>query len=378
MGKPKSHSSKAKKLAKKKGLLPSQQEQTYSIDEILSKAEEFINEYKYEMAQKFCQRALEMDNDNGRALELSGGLLLEMGEIESARHCFGRAVVVNPEEGHEKYMTLAQLFTGLEAKNIYVKGIEVISKAIANYTPSNESGASSASSKIDELRKELSTAWVAMSELYMTDLCDSDEAEAETEKCIKEAVAADDSNPEAHQALASFQLIKQDMEEAKSSISKSISLWLPQYNRMLLDGGDVECELDYNTRLVTAKILIEVEDYENGVAVLEGLVEEDDEVVAGWYLLGWINHLKDDQSSARFYLKKAKEVHVMNPTDDDGIVDHIQELLTKIGEDEEEEEEGGSTTALPNILTEQDEVAIDRAAHILDEEAESSSSDMED
>jgi len=377
MGKPKSHSSKAKKLAKKKGLLPSQQEQTYSIDEILSKAEEFINEYKYEMAQKFCQRALEMDNDNARALELSGGLLLEMGEIESARHCFGRAVVVNPDVGHEKYMTLAQLFTGLEAKNIYVKGIEVITKAIANLAPSNESGASSGGSKISELRRELSTAWVAVSELYMTDLCDSEGAEADTEKCIGEAVAADDGNPEAHQALASFQLIKEDMEAAKNSICKSISLWLPQYNRMLEEGGDVECDLDYNTRLVTAKILIEVEDYENGIAVLDGLVEEDDEVVAGWYLLGWINHLKEDQSSARFYLKKAKQVHAMNPTDDDGIVDHIQELLTKIGEDDEDE--GGDGAALPNILTEQDEVAIDRAAHILDEEAEeSSSSEMED
>lgn len=377
MGKPKSHSSKAKKLAKKKGLLPSQQEQTYSIDEILSKAEEFINEYKYEMAQKFCQRALEMDNDNARALELSGGLLLEMGEIESARHCFGRAVVVNPDVGHEKYMTLAQLFTGLEAKNIYVKGIEVITKAIANLAPSNESGASSGASKISELRRELSTAWVAVSELYMTDLCDSEGAEADTEKCIGEAVAADDGNPEAHQALASFQLIKEDMEAAKNSICKSISLWLPQYNRMLEEGGDVECDLDYNTRLVTAKILIEVEDYENGIAVLDGLVEEDDEVVAGWYLLGWINHLKEDQSSARFYLKKAKQVHAMNPTDDDGIVDHIQELLTKIGEDDEDE--GGDGAALPNILTEQDEVAIDRAANILDEEAEeSSSSEMED
>jgi len=379
MGKPKSHSAKAKKLAKKKGLIPSQSEQTYSIDEILNKAEEFINEYKYEMAQKFCQRALEIDNDNARALELSGGLLLEMGEIESARHCYGRAVVVQPEVGHTKYMTLAQLFTGLEAKNIYVKGIEVLSKAIAKAAPTGDSGASTSDdSKNEEMRRELSTAWVAMSELYMTDLCDSDEAESETEKCIKEAVTADQTNPEAHQALASFLLVKENVEEAKEAISKSISLWLPQYNRMLEEGGDVECELDYNTRLVTAKILIEVEDYDSGVAVLDGLVEEDDEVVAAWYLLGWINFLKEDQANARFYLKKAKQVHAMNPTDDDGIVDHIEELLTSIGEGVEEDEEGGVNVALPNILTEQDEVAIDRAANILDEEAESSSSDMED
>ena len=34
--------------------------------------------YNYEMAQKFCQRALEIDNDNVRALETTATLLLEV------------------------------------------------------------------------------------------------------------------------------------------------------------------------------------------------------------------------------------------------------------------------------------------------------------
>ena len=37
--------------------------------------------YNYEMAQKFCQRALEMDNDNVRALEITATLLLEVSLI---------------------------------------------------------------------------------------------------------------------------------------------------------------------------------------------------------------------------------------------------------------------------------------------------------
>merc|ERR1739842_222845 len=116
-------------------------------------------------------------------------------------------------------------------------------------------------------------------------------------------------------------------------------------------------------------VLIEVEEYDRGVEVLEGLVEEDDEVVQAWYLLGWIHYLKEDRGIARFYLKKAKEVNAMNPTDDDGVVEHIEELISNIGEVDEEEEVGGeSGEALPNILTEKDEQAIDRAAHILDEE----------
>ena len=40
-----------------------------------------MDEYKYELAQKFCERALEMDADNVRALELTASLLLELGQV---------------------------------------------------------------------------------------------------------------------------------------------------------------------------------------------------------------------------------------------------------------------------------------------------------
>ena len=50
----------------------------YSVEQILDKATEFMDVYNYEMAQKFCQRALEIDNDNVRALETTATLLLEV------------------------------------------------------------------------------------------------------------------------------------------------------------------------------------------------------------------------------------------------------------------------------------------------------------
>ena len=38
------------------------------------------------MAQKFCQRALELEPDNIQALETCGTLLLEMEELPAAKH----------------------------------------------------------------------------------------------------------------------------------------------------------------------------------------------------------------------------------------------------------------------------------------------------
>lgn len=47
--------------------------------------EEYIDSFQYELAQKFCQRALEMEPDNLRALETAGSLLLELGNTEAAK-----------------------------------------------------------------------------------------------------------------------------------------------------------------------------------------------------------------------------------------------------------------------------------------------------
>ena len=50
----------------------------YTIEDILEKASEAMEMYNYEVAQHFCQRALEMDNDNVKALEVTSSLLLEV------------------------------------------------------------------------------------------------------------------------------------------------------------------------------------------------------------------------------------------------------------------------------------------------------------
>merc|ERR1712018_714 len=128
-GKPKSMSKKAKKLAKKKGIAVKQSNvdiDKYSVEDVLDKADEFIEQYNYEMAQKFLERALEINADHPRALETTASLLLEAGEVEKAKQCLGRAITVLPNQGHTKYFSLAQLFSGEESLQIYKQGIKII------------------------------------------------------------------------------------------------------------------------------------------------------------------------------------------------------------------------------------------------------------
>lgn len=44
--------------------------------------------------------------------------------------CFGRAIEVEPESGHSKYMYMGQLLTGQDALNCFEKGIQIMKKCI--------------------------------------------------------------------------------------------------------------------------------------------------------------------------------------------------------------------------------------------------------
>ena len=91
MGKPKARGSRVgRKRGGRSKARPA--EESYSIEDLLSKASSLLEECQFEAAEKFCQRALEMDPDNVLALEMSANLLLERGEVEKAQHCLGRAI----------------------------------------------------------------------------------------------------------------------------------------------------------------------------------------------------------------------------------------------------------------------------------------------
>jgi len=356
MGKPKIRS---KRVSKKK-TLSTGDGTAYSIEELLGQAAELMEGYNYEAAQKFCQRALEVDGDHPKALEMTGNLLLELGEVEKAQQCLGRAIFVEPESGHAKYLTAAQLFSGVEARDLYLKGIELLQKSAA----SEPSG-----SDQSETKSALSTAWVALSELYMTDLCDLEEAETEARRLIDLAVEVDRTNPEGWQALASYLLVVGDTDEAKKSMETSLSLWLPQHLAWASTGQGEQTNLAYNTRLDTVKLLLDLDMLEKAAEILDTLLEEDDEVVAPWYLHGWLNYLRDDadyHGNVRHYLNRAKQVHTMNPTDDDQMVQHIEELLNEVGQEESESEPVRDDLE----YSEESQERASQIAQILDEEKE--------
>jgi len=329
----------------------------YTVDQLLDKAEEYIDTFEFELAQRFCQRALEQEVDNVRALETSGTLMMEVGQTEQAKACFGRAVELSPDEGHSKYMYLGQLFTGSDAISFFRKGVSIMED---NIKKQGEQAAGAGFCEGEVTCRDISNAHCSIAEIYLTDACDEEDADVQCKAYLERALQADSTNPDAYQISASLHLSKQDKHTARELAERGVSLWLPAWKEAdKPDGEQIDpievCSVSYPSRLTAAKLLVEVENYELASEILELLLDEEDEVVEVWYCLGWLNYMQgsDYQGNARFYLNKASEVAAKTKFDDEEVLKHVKTMLEELGpeldvdnneEDEMEDEDLESDT----------------------------------
>ncbi|KAH8038717.1 hypothetical protein HPB51_002861 [Rhipicephalus microplus] len=268
-----------------------------------------------------------------------------------------RMVQLDPDGGYRKYLSLGQLTGGKESLAHYAKGVQILCNLLQEQQ--GLAAASEGSSEAD-LNRALSSAYCAMAEIYMTDCCDEEDAEQQCSELVQKSIQADPSNPEAFQVQANFLLVKQEHEAAKEAMQRSLSLWLPQHERLLLgeDAGNSDpvevCPLSYSSRVNGAKVLIELEMLDEANTVLDGLIEEDDGVVDVWYLLGWLNYLRggEYQGNARYYLSKAPRKVQFDDADE---LAHIEELLAELGPEPEGGDEDEDKASFASESEEEEE-----------------------
>uniref|UniRef100_A0A224Z167 Uncharacterized protein n=1 Tax=Rhipicephalus zambeziensis TaxID=60191 RepID=A0A224Z167_9ACAR len=331
-----------------------------SVDDLLSQMESCVNELQYDQAREFGESALRMEPNNLKVLDALSSLLLEMADPASALELLQRMVQLDPDGGYRKYLSLGQLTDGKESLAHYAKGVQILCKLLQEHQ--GLAAASEESSGAD-LNRALSSAYCAMAEIYMTDCCDEEDAEQQCSEFVQKSIQADPRNPEAFQVQANFLLVKQEHEAAKEAMQRSLDLWLPQHERLLLgeDAGNNDpvevCPLSYSSRVNGAKVLIELEMLDEANTVLDGLIEEDDGVVDVWYLLGWLNYLRggEYQGNARYYLNKAREVARKVQFDDADELAHIEELLAELGPEPEGGDEDEDKASFASESEEEEE-----------------------
>ncbi|KAG8573810.1 hypothetical protein GDO81_012560 [Engystomops pustulosus] len=94
----------------------------YSIHQLLEKTEEYLDNFNFEMAQLFCQRALDLEPENLEILDMMGNICMELGDADKAR----QISFLIPDKGHTKYMCLGQIHSKEEALCYFQKGIDLM------------------------------------------------------------------------------------------------------------------------------------------------------------------------------------------------------------------------------------------------------------
>ncbi|XP_034030819.1 probable assembly chaperone of rpl4 isoform X2 [Thalassophryne amazonica] len=336
----------------------------YTVQQLLEKTEECMDSFDFEMAGLFCQRALDLESTNLQVLDLLGHIYSELGDVQKAKGVFLRAVELSPDEGHSKYMYLGQIHTGQEAVDYYTRGIQVLHSVLDKQAES-QGGAAAPADENPRLPtvKDICVAYCSVAEIYLTDLCMEDGAADKCREFIEKALHYHHDNPEALQLMASYLFSTERNQEGREYLMKSIGLWLPAQKLVVASSStDKDVQIDippYESRITTAKLLIETEEYEMAVEVLEGLLDEDDEVVQVWYLNGWVCYLqmvkaKEQQErgaaekeegeafalkeASRSYLTNAKKLYSKLHCDDQPMLEHVEQLLRELGGEMQQEE----------------------------------------
>uniref|UniRef100_A0A3B5Q248 Si:dkey-12j5.1 n=1 Tax=Xiphophorus maculatus TaxID=8083 RepID=A0A3B5Q248_XIPMA len=320
----------------------------YSVQQLLEKTQEYMDSFDFDMAGLFCQRALDVDSNNLQALDMLGHICSELGDMQKAKSVFIRAIDLSPDVGHSKYMYLGQIHSGQEAVDYYTRGIQVLLSVLEKQE--TEAGAAGTTDENDEVpsRKDVSVAYCSLAEIYLTDLCMEEGAADKCREFIEKALQYHHDNPEALQLMASYLFSTERNQEGKEYLLKSVGMWLPAQKQSAASSTteeETQNEIPpYESRITTAKLLIESEEYEV------------------WYLSGWVCYLqwekakqhqereesealeeneewKTLQDAARSYLTNAKKLYSKLRCDDQPMLDHAEQLLGELGGEIEEEDE---------------------------------------
>lgn len=225
-------------------------QQQWPASKLLLQADSLFDKFEFEACLSFAERVLacpsDVVEDRARAYQLITACLLEMGELDRAREQFLNMLTqVEGETRVEALFSLGQLSEGKEALSFYLQGIQ--------------------ESTNNDL---VSNAWSSIAELYMTDLCEEEEAEQACENAISRAL--EHGSVEAHRVAAELRLVQGRQDEARRHATQLT---------------DTSANTSYDARLAMTKIFIELQMYHEAIAFAEALLQEDDEVLDVWYLL---------------------------------------------------------------------------------------------
>jgi tetratricopeptide (TPR) repeat protein len=362
-------------------------------DKIIEKGHELMGRAQPAMAARFFLKALEQRSEDTSIMDTLADCFLGMGDARSALPLIERSIELAPESSPYKYLYMAQLEEGHESLASFQTAIRVFTKlreenggdgsSVFNMEVENGNGGK----KAVGTNKELAKAYCGIAELYLTDLCDEEDAEQQCESALMTALEHDKDNLDAKQTLASMRISQCNPVEACTVIEgvfdEVFTLVKDAQNKPILDMVSEAEKAENNSNsnnsgerdvpdpaflLQTCKLMIECAPDKPELAVkaldlLELLLNQSDEDPELWFVMGMgamaCEPKEADQAKEAFERSRAL----------------IEKAIERAEEEEEEEAdgEGGVEEQWQGYLD-----LIDQQLSTIDIEEEGQWEDIED
>uniref|UniRef100_A0A7S2CWS8 Uncharacterized protein n=1 Tax=Octactis speculum TaxID=3111310 RepID=A0A7S2CWS8_9STRA len=285
---------------------PDDPKPNWTPEDLMDRAQKAIDVCEPELAVRFMRRASEAAPEDASILDQLAEVEMGVGETERAGRAWMRAIEVSGNPDHdanaERWLYVAQLREGNGARESYEHGLRLLTARLQAMQASmvHEEGSSES-----DIRAQMCTAYCAVAELYLTDLCLEESAEEACQNALNKAMEfnANESH-EPMQGLASLRL-SQGMHAEAANLMHSA------YERIKSCGHAMDPEL----RISTARLLLECapnvsQCADDALDLLMDSKREDDENVEIWFLMGvgFYQQSPPDLTLAYEYLERAKEM----------------------------------------------------------------------
>lgn len=280
-----------------------------------------------EGALRLYVKVLELDPDNTLVLDAAGELLAELGDAEGAKELLHKSIELSPRKGHEKFLLLGHLNCGASAISSFEKALDLLDAELRCLSGPGAENDNNVMFKRQGVKKKMSEVLTSIAKVYLTDCFMEKDAHKTCEELLDQSLQYDPDNPESTQALADLRLSQGRRGEALVMIRRTMELCAN------LDDGLAP---SYDFRCVTARLLVELSQYELAELVLVELIGEDDQDTEVWYLLGLCYLLCNMPKKCREALKEAKTLLQCNSDSNTTLMNQINSLLERRSIAEEE------------------------------------------
>lgn len=315
---------------------------SFNAHDLLEKAEEYLAQCQADLANQFCSTALQLEPDSTRALECKALALIDLNRHPEARPLLEKAAQLQPDIGASKYMVLGQVYDGVNAVQAFTKGIEIMTAEVQRAAHTGDAAAQEAAG---EINSEIAIAFCGIAEIYLTDLCDEENAQEACTNCVKKALEFDPESYSAMQTMASISISACEPAEALDWMNRSLALWhnpnTPEITGEVPETGEPsEARMlpPFDQRISAAKILLELHQLERAIEVLLNLQAEDDEVVEVWYLLGFALHLSKSEDALET-LCNTRKLYRKLLCEQEVILEHIEVMIAEYDPNQVQEAE---------------------------------------